>query len=186
METMALAALGSAGTAATATTAATAGTAGLFGSAGAFSFMQTLSTVGTALGIGGAIQGGMQEQAALKSQARFESFRAKQELTRGKLEAAQIKEDLAKALSTSIAVGGAQGIDITSGSPASARAAAETSANRAWSMAKYNADMGAGARDMNAYNLRRQGVNAFRSARSQAVGLASEFAQRQYDRGMSF
>lgn len=186
METMAIAALGSAGTAATATAAATAGTAGLFGSAGAFSFMQTFSTLGTAFGIGSALMGGAADEAALKSQARFEAFRGKQELTRGRLEAAKIKEDLARSMSTSIAVGAAQGIDITSGSPAAARKAAETDANRAWSISKYNADMGASAYNQNAYNIRRQGANAFRSARSQAVGILTDFASKQYDRGMSF
>lgn len=186
METMAIAALGSAGTAATATAAATAGTAGLFGSAGAFSFMSTLSTVGTAFSIGSTLLGGAADEAALKSQARFEAFRGKQELTRGKLEGARIKEDLAKAMSTSIAVGAAQGIDISSGSPAAARKAVETDANRAWSISKYNADMGAAAYQQSAYNIRRQGSNAFRSARSQATGIATDFASKMYDRGMSF
>lgn len=186
METMAIAALGSAGTAATASAAATAGTAGLFGTAGSFSFMSSLSTLGTAFSIGSTIMGGAADSAAAKSQARYEEFRGKQELTRGRLEAAKIKSDLARDLSSSIAIGAAQGIDITSGSPAAARKAAETDANRAWSMAKTNAELGAGASEQNAYMIRRRGANAYRSARSQAIGIASDFAQKQYDRGMSF
>jgi hypothetical protein len=186
METLAIAALGSAGTAATATAAATAGTAGLFGSAGAFSFMQTASTLGTAFSIGSTLMGGAADQAAAKSQARFEAFRAKQEQTRGRLEGAKIKDDLARSLSTSIAVGAAQGIDISSGSPARARNAAVTDANRAWSISKYNADMGAEAYRNNAYVMRQRGKNAFRSARASAAGLASDFMSKQYDRGMTF
>lgn len=179
-------ALGTAGTAATATAAATAGTAGLFGTAGAFSFMQTASTLGTLFSISSTIGAGRAENAASQSAANWEGFRAEQERTRGRMESAQIKSDLARDLSSSIAVGAAQGVDITSGSPASARNAAITDANRAWTMAEYNAENAASAREFNAYQMREQGKNAVRSSRARAVGIASDYAMKQYDRGMTF
>ena len=161
-------------------------TAGLFGFGGSFGLMQTISTVGTGFSLASTIMGGQAQNAASESAARYEEFRAQQERTRGRLEAAKIKEDLAKALSTSIAVGAAQGIDISSGSPANARNAAITDANEAWSMARINADMNAGANEQNAYQMRARGSNAVRSSRSRAVGIASDFLQKQYDRGMTF
>lgn len=179
-------ALGTAGTAATAGAAATAATTGLFGAAGAFSFMQAASTIGTAMGIFSTLAGGAAEKSMAKSEAMFENFRARQNRLKGEQEATKIKEDLARAISTSVAVGGAQGIDISSGSPANAVKKATTDANNAWNVAKYNAEMAAGANEFNAYSARMRGTNAYRSARATAGGMFSDFLTRQGDRGMRF
>lgn len=185
-ETAVIMALGSAGTAATATTAATAATTGLFGSAGAFSLMQTASTLGTVFSIGSTLAGGAADKAMAESQARWESFRARQDKVRGSQEATKIKEDLARSLSSAVAIGGAQGIDISSGSPANAMQKASRDANDAWSVALYNSEMDASARQQSAYAIRQQGKNAYRSARASATGMFTQFAQRQSDRGMRF
>lgn len=179
-------ALGTAGTAATATAAATAGTVGLFGSAGAFSLFQTVSTVGSLFGAFSALAGGAAEKSMANSEAKFLEFRSRQDKLRGEQEATKIKEDLARSISTSVAVGGAQGIDISSGSPANAIKKASNDANYAWSVAKYNADMDASANNFNAYTTRQRGANAYRSARATAGGIFSDYLNRQSDRGMKF
>lgn len=179
-------ALGTAGTAATATAAATAATTGLFGSAGAFSFMQAASTLGSAFGMFSTLSAGAAEKSMAKSEALFEDFRARQSRLKGEQEATKIKEDLARAISTSVAVGGAQGIDVSSGSPANAVKKATTDANNAWNVAKYNAEMNASANEFNAYSARMRGNNAYRSARVQAGGMFTDFMTRQGDRGMRF
>lgn len=179
-------ALGTAGTAATATAAATAATTGLFGSAGAFSLFQTVSTVGSLFGAYSALAGGAAEQSIANSSAKFDEFRARQDRLRGEQEATKIKEDLARSISSSVAIGGAQGIDISSGSPANAIKKAQTDANYAWTVAKYNAEMDASANEFNAYTTRQRGANAYRSARATSTGIMSDYLNRQYDRGMKF
>lgn len=181
---MAMAAAGLAlGTAGTATTAATAG---LFGTAGAFSFMQAASTIGTAFSIGSTIMAGSAESAALKSQAKWDDLRARQERLRGQQEATSIRNDLTRSIASANARGAATGIDITSGSPVTAVNAAITDANRAWSVARDNAETNAQASEQNAYMSRQQAKNVRRSSRTTAIGLASDFAGKQYDRGMRF
>lgn len=179
-------AIGTAGTAATATAAATAATTGLFGSAGAFSLFQTVSTLGTGLGIFSALAGGSAEKNLAKSQANFDDFRARQDRLKGEQEGTKIKEDLARSISSAVAVGGAQGIDISSGSPSNAIKKASTDANYAWTVAKYNSDMDASANEFDAYTTRQRGANAYRSARATAGGMFSDYANRQYDRGVRF
>lgn len=179
-------ALGTAGTAATATAAAVPASVGLFGSAGAFSLFQTVSTVGSLFGAYSALAGGSAEKAMAESQARFDNFRARQDRLKGEQEATKIKEDLARSISTSVAIGGAQGIDISSGSPQNAMQKAQTDANYAWSVARYNAGMEASANNFNAYTSRQRGANAYRSARSTATGIFSDYVSKQYDRGMKF
>lgn len=179
-------ALGSAGTAATATTAATAATTGLFGSAGAFSFMQTASTLGSAMGIFSTLAGGGAENKMYEQQARWEEIRARQEQIKGMQEANAIKEDLVKNIASANARGAASGIDITSGSPVTAVQQATQDANDAMSLAKANAATNADVSRANASTYRAKGKNAIRSSRSRAIGLASDFAMRQGDRGFSF
>lgn len=179
-------AMGTAGTAATATAAATAASAGLFGIGGTFSLMQTASTLGTFMGLGSTLMGGSAEKAMYQSQAQYDELRARQEKLRGQMEATQIKSDLTKSIATANARGAASGIDISSGSPVTAVQASIDDANTAWSMAKYNADMGAEAYRANANTNRLRGNNAVRSARSQAMGIATDFMGKQYDRGMRF
>jgi hypothetical protein len=179
-------ALGTAGTAATATAAATAATTGLFGAAGAFSFMQTASTLGTLFSIGSTLAGGSADKAAAESQARWDDFRARQDTLRGEQEATKIKEDLARSVSSAVAIGGAQGIDISSGSPANAIQKANQDASNSWSVVRYNAANDAAANRANAYATRQRGANAYRSSRAAAGGMFSDFAMRQSDRGMSF
>jgi len=177
-----LSALGT-GTAATATTAATAG---LFGTAGTFSFMSAASTLGTAFSAYSTIQGGRESDAAYKSQAKWNELQARQERLRGQQEANQIKGDLAKSIASANARGAASGIDITSGSPVTAVNAAIDDANDAWTIAKSNAESNAASSEANAYAARQRGKNAVRSSRSQVTGLATDFASKQYDRGMRF
>lgn len=177
-------ALGTAATSATGTVAATAATTGLFGSAGAFSFLQAASTVGTGLGIFSALSGGNAEKNIAQSQANFDEFRARQDKLKGEQEATKIKQDLAKSISTAVAVGGAQGIDISSGSPQNAISKASTDANKAWTVAQYNGDMAASANNFNAYTTRMQGDNAYRSARATAGGMFTNYLSRQADRGV--
>jgi len=179
-------ALGTAGTAATAGVAATAATAGLFGVGGTFSFMSTLSTLGTVAGLGSTLMGGGAEKAMYESQAKYDELRSRQERLRGQMEATEIKNNLASSIATANARGAASGIDITSGSPVTAIQAATDDANRAWSIAKYNGDMGASASNANAATARARGANAVRSSRSQALGIATDFMGKQYDRGMRF
>lgn len=179
-------ALGTAATSATATTAATAATAGLFGSAGTFSLLSTASTLGTFMGIGSALSGGSADRAMAESQARWEEFRARQDRLRGQQEATRIKEDLARSVSTAVAVGGAQGIDISSGSPANAIQKANQDANYAWNVAQYNSEMDARASEVNAYSVRQRGKNAYRSSRATATGMFTDFLGKQSDRGVRF
>lgn len=56
--------LGAAGTAGTAGAAGVAATTGLFGTAGSFALAPTLSTIGSAMGVVGALNSGRSEQAA--------------------------------------------------------------------------------------------------------------------------
>lgn len=171
------------GTAGTATAAATTG---LFGTAGAFSFMQTASTLGTLFSIGSTLAAGSADNTAAKMSARWDEIRARQEQIRGQQEANAIKMDLVKSLASANARGAASGIDITSGSPVTASQAAIDDANQAWTLAKDNAQTNSDAYKTNAYTSRLRGKNAVRSARSQAMGIASDFMMRQQDRGMTF
>ena len=171
------------GTAGTATAAATTG---LFGSAGAFAWMQTASTLGTAFSIGSTLFSGSADQAAANADARWSEIRARQERIRGQQEATAIKEDLTKAIASANARGAASGIDITSGSPVTAVQSSIDDANKAWNLAKDNAATNSEANMQNAYMSRLRGRNAVRSARTQAFGIASQYAQNQYDRGMRF
>lgn len=171
------------GTAATATTAATAG---IFGTAGAFSFMQTASVLGTVMSGYSMLTAGDAENASMQSQAKFDDLRSRQELTRGKQEAAQIKGDLARSIASANARGAASGIDITSGSPLTAINAGIEDANQAWTIAKDNASQNSSAYAQNAYISRQRGKNAVRSARTQVAGLATDFMGKQYDRGVTF
>jgi hypothetical protein len=66
-------AFGTAATAATAGTAATAATAGLFGAGGSFAIGQTLATIGTGLGVAGAVRAG--QAASMAGQYNAESAR---------------------------------------------------------------------------------------------------------------
>ena len=167
-------------------TSTAAATTGLFGAAGAFSFMQTASTLGTAFSAFSTLQAGSAENAMYKSQAKWDELRARQERLKGQQEANAIKDDLAKSIASANARGAASGIDITSGSPVTAVNNAIDDANMAWSIAKDNADINAGAYTQNAYMARQKGKNAVRSARTQVSGLASDFMGKQYDRGMRF
>lgn len=88
------------GTAATATTAATAG---LFGSAGAFGLGTTLATVGTGLGIAGALKAGQATSDAADYNAQTSMIEAQAEETRRR---AQAKQQMG-ALRASIAKSGA-------------------------------------------------------------------------------
>lgn len=181
---MAVAAAGLAlGTAGTATAAATTG---LFGAAGAFSFMQTASTLGTLFSVGDMLMSGQAENAAYKTQAKYDELRSRQELLRGKQEGNAIKGELVKSIAEANARGASSGIDITSGSPVTAVRAAIDDANTAWSISRENATVNSQASEQNAYMSRQRGKNAVRSSRSQAQGLLSDFASRQYDRGMRF
>lgn len=171
------------GTAGTSTAAATTG---LFGSAGVFSFMQTASTLGSAMGIFSTLAGGSAENKMYEQQARWEEIRARQEQIKGMQEATAIKEDLVKNIASANARGAASGIDITSGSPVTAVQQATQDANDAMSLAKANAATNADAYTANASTYRAKGKNAIRSSRSRAVGIASDYAMRQSDRGFSF
>lgn len=171
------------GTAATGTAAATTG---LFGAAGAFSFMQTASVIGTAMSGFSMLGAGDAENAAMKSQAKFDELRGRQEQLRGQQEATQIKNDLARSISSANARGAASGIDITSGSPLTAINAGIADANNAWTIAKDNASQNTAAYAQNAYVARQRGKNAVRSARTQVMGLATDFMGKQYDRGVTF
>lgn len=170
----------------TAGTATAAGTAGLFGAAGAFSFMQTASTLGTMFSIGSTLFAGDAENQTAQQEARWMDIRARQEQIRGQQEATAIKNSLVKSIASSNAKGAAAGIDISSGSPVTAVQAAMNDANDAYSLAKDNAAGAAEAYQQNAYMSRQQGRNAVRSARTQAMGLASDFMGKQYDRGVRF
>jgi hypothetical protein len=180
METAAALALGSA---ATATAPATVG---LLGSAGAFSFMQTASTVGTLFSLGSTIAGGMAASGQAKADAKWNDLRARQEELRGKQEATQIKDSLAASIATANARGAASGIDISSGSPQAAVQEAIRDANNAWSVAELNADMGASVARQNAQTNRAQARNYIRTSRVQASGIASDYMNKQYDRGFRF
>lgn len=173
-------ALGTAGT-------ATAGaTVGLFGAGGAFSIMQTVSTLGTIGSMFSALGEGQAAKAEASTEAAFEKFRARQDRLRGTQEATKIKEDLAAAISSSVAIGGAQGVDISSGSPANAVKKAQRDAENAWDIAKYNAEQDAQSREFNAYTAVMRGKNAYRSSRVRAAGIFSDYMMKQSDRGMRF
>lgn len=171
------------GTAGTSTAAATTG---LFGAAGTFSFMQSLSTVGTLFSVGSVLGGGSAENKMYEQQARMDEIRARQEQIRGQQEATAIKEDLIKNIASANARGAAAGIDLSSGSPVTAVNEAINDANDAWSIARDNAANNADVYNANAYTARQKGKNAIRSSRSQAFGLMSDFAMKQADRGMTF
>ena len=148
-----------AGGGATAGTAA-AGTAGTVAAA-------TGMTLGTKLMIGStifsglsSIMGGMAQQDQLDAQARMESFNAKQELIRGREEANQVRENLARSLATAQATGAAQGIDISSGSPETLAFQAMQDADESIQSIRRNARIGSATKRMSAQALRAKGKSA--------------------------
>lgn len=175
--TAAALAVGSAGT------ATAASTAGLFGAAGSFSLMQTVSTVGAVGGIFSSLAAGNAQQKIANSQARLEEVRAREEEIRGRQEAAQIKDDLATSIAAANARGAGMGIDYTSGSSQVLIGRSARDAQRASEIVLSNSSAAADARRVNAETTRNQGKNAKRSSRINAIGIASDYAMKQQDRG---
>jgi len=176
-------ALGSAASAATASTVATAATGGLFGFGGSFTLGATLSTVGTAFSALSSLTAGRAEESRFKSEALLNEFNSKQEEIRGKEEANAIRQDVAVAIASANARGGASGIDISSGSPVTATKEALAAANRSLSTVGTNARISAETEKVRAQLARRRGAQAVRSGQAKAVSLLGDFATEQADRG---
>lgn len=143
-------------------TAASAATAGLFGAGGSITAAGVLSGVGTLFSGVSGLFGAFSDAAAYEDQAAYYSFLAKNEEIKGREEGAQIRRALAEAVATSNAVGGASGVDITSGSPAQAVYEASRKAERSYQVVQGDAELTAGG-----YRLK--GSSARKKARSARV-----------------
>lgn len=183
-------ALGTAASAATATTAGTAATAGLFTTVAAgatvptFSLGATLSTLGTLGSVVGTVASYQSAKGVTAADAKQNELNAKAEEIRGIEESNEIKRDVARAIASANARGGAAGIDISTGSPVTAKQEALKSANRAWSTAGTNAQIRAESEKVKAQLARQRGRNAVRSGAVKAVSILGDFTAQQAERGV--
>jgi len=165
--TMALLAGGATAGTAAAGAAAAAGTAGSVAAGAGAAAAATGMTLGTKLMIGStifsglsSIMGGMAQKGQMDAQAQMESFNAKQELIRGREEANQVRENLARSLATAQATGAAQGIDISSGSPETLAFQAMQDADDSIQSIRRNARIGSATKRMSAKALKSKGKSA--------------------------
>lgn len=128
-----------------------------------------LSGGATAFGALENIRAGQAAAAATETEARFESFRAGQEMTAGQQEQNAIREKLLRTLAQNRAAAGASGITLDSGSVDTVINESINAANRELEISRQNATIAASARQSRADQLR---LSA-QSARAGGVGRAA-------------
>ena len=137
----------------------------------------------TAFGALSNIRAGQASAAALETEARFETFRAGQEQTKGQQEQNAIREKLLRTLAQNRAAAGASGISLDSGSVETVMNESIAAANRELSITRQNADIAASSRSARADQLRLSAS----AARSGGVGRAAfgllDAAYRERRRG---
>jgi len=137
----------------------------------------------TAFGALSNIRAGQASAAALETEARFETFRAGQEQTKGQQEQNAIREKLLRTLAQNRAAAGASGITLDSGSVQTVMNESIAAANRELSITRDNAAIAGAARAARADQLRLSAG----AARSGGVGRAAfgllDAAMRERRRG---
>lgn len=158
-------AFGTAATAATATTAATAATTGLFGTAGAFSLGTALTTVGTGMAIGGALQAGQAQAGAATYNAETAKIEAAAEESRRRVESRRVQGSLRASIAKSGATSEGTPLMVLAESAANAEIDA---LNAQWT----------GTRQSQAYMMRAgsaKTASAYRAGTSLMAGLSQVF-----------
>lgn len=140
-----------------------------------FSGLSTVSSLAS-------MASGMQQGAAMESQAMWEDFSARQELLKGRREALQVMESLNESLGAEAVRVGASGIT-GEGSPAEAVIAAREKADFELGMTRDNAEILAAGRRAGASSLRLEATGARIAGAAQAAGTAGEAVMRIKRRG---
>lgn len=137
----------------------------------------------TAFGALANIRAGQASAAALETEARFETFRAGQEQTKGQQEQNAIREKLLRTLAQNRAAAGASGITLDSGSVQTVMDESIAAANRELNVLRGNTEIASAARTSRADQLRSSAA----AARSGGVGRAAfgllDSAMRERRRG---
>jgi len=166
------------------TSAATAigGTAGTGFSLGSF-FTTILQGGATALTAMGAIQQGQAEAAQLRSQAADARFQAMQKPLEARNDQDSMRRDLLKAVSQNDVVNAASGLDLSFGTPASAREAQKADAATALSAVGAKATAEQQRLMLVSKSLMAQAREANKAGRMKAFGAALDFGIDSYARG---